>query len=406
MRYGEALEFLFSQLPMFQRVGAAAYKPGLENTMGLCAWLGNPEKSIRTVHIAGTNGKGSVSHLIASVFQEAGYKTGLYTSPHLKDFRERIRINGELIPEEAVITFVEAFRSWTGRDIKPSFFELTMAMAFQYFQSERTDIAIIETGMGGRLDSTNVILPELSVITNVSLDHQQFLGNTIEAIASEKAGIIKPGVPVVLGKMRPEAEKVMRAKASGCGSQVILSGEPGPAAPPSPLYGTFQEENRNTAYAALLALRELGWLLPDSSIQSGFKNVTSNTGLRGRWEVLGEKPWVIADVGHNEDGIRAVVAELVKLKYRNLHVVFGVSADKDLKTILQLLPVAARYYFCKPNVPRGRDASELRDEAVAFGLMGEVYTGVALALEAARDAASEEDLIFIGGSFFVIAEVL
>jgi dihydrofolate synthase/folylpolyglutamate synthase len=406
MRYGEALDFLYSQLPMFQRVGAAAYKPGLENTRQLCAWLGNPERKLRTVHIAGTNGKGSVSHLLASVFQEAGYKAGLYTSPHLKDFRERIRINGEMISEEAVITFVEAFQAWPDKEIKPSFFELTMSMAFRYFETEQTDIAIIETGMGGRLDSTNVIIPDLSVITNVSLDHQQFLGNTIEAIASEKAGIIKPGVPVVLGAMRREAEAVMRKKAAECGSAVFLSGEPGPAFPPTPLHGAFQEENRNTAFAAVIALRQSGWQLNEASIRNGFLNVKRNTGLRGRWEVLSEKPLLIADVGHNEDGIRAVVNELAKLEYRNLHVVFGVSADKDLSSILGILPLAARYYFCKPNMPRGREASQLREEALRFGLMGNTYPSVAMALQAAISEASEEDIVFVGGSFFVVAEVL
>lgn len=406
MRYGEALDFLLSQLPMFQRVGAAAYKPGLENTRRLCAWLGNPETKIQTVHIAGTNGKGSVSHLIASAFQEAGYKTGLYTSPHLKDFRERIRINGKMIPEESVVAFVEAFSAWPGKDIQPSFFELTMAMAFRHFETEKTDIAIIETGMGGRLDSTNVILPDLSVITNVSFDHQQFLGNTIEAIAGEKAGIIKPGIPVVLGKMRSKAEEVMRTKAAECGSELILSGEPGTSAPPSPLLGAFQEENRLTAYAALLKLRELSWHLDEESIRRGFLHVVQNTGLRGRWEILGEKPLVIADVGHNEDGIRAVVNELRNIHFRVLHIVFGVSADKDLRAILNLLPVSARYYFCKPDVPRGRDALSLREEAMKSGFSGEAYPSVAAALAAAKMVASEEDVVFVGGSFFVVAEVI
>jgi dihydrofolate synthase/folylpolyglutamate synthase len=406
MRYGEALDFLFSQLPMFQRVGAAAYKPGLENTLKLCDWLGNPERKLRTVHIAGTNGKGSVSHLIASALQEAGYKTGLYTSPHLTDFRERIRINGEMISEGAVLSFVEKFQSWRTKDFNPSFFELTMAMAFRYFEAECADIAVIETGMGGRLDSTNVIIPELSVITNVSLDHQQFLGNTIEAIAAEKAGIIKPGVPVVLGKMRREAQEVMQQKAKECGSEVILSDEPVVEAPPSPLYGSFQEENRRTAYTALLSLQKVSWQIDEESIRKGFLNVKRNTGLRGRWEVLDEKPLIIADVGHNEDGIRAVVNELKKLPYRHLHIVFGVVADKDLQAIFRLLPTSARYYFCKPDVPRGRDVLELHKEAIQAGFSGEAYPSVAAAFASAREAATEEDIVYVGGSFFVVAEVL
>ncbi len=407
MRYEDAVSFLFSQLPMFQRIGAAAYRADLSNTIALAKMTANPEKEFKSVHIAGTNGKGSVSNLIASTFQEAGYKTGLYTSPHLKDFRERIRINGTPIDRDYVGTFVGKYRdTWKELNISPSFFEITVAMAFRYFADEKVDIAIIETGMGGRLDSTNIVLPELSIITNVTLDHQQFLGATVELIAAEKAGIIKVGVPIVLGPMLENASEVCQHKAIKLNAPVYLAQNKVENLPKTDLAGEFQIENRNTAYTSLEVLRKLGWNIQEEHIQQGFSSVRKNTGLRGRWEVLGEKPLIVADCGHNEAGIRTVVHEIEKQNFKDLHFVFGMSADRDAGIILALLPKKASYYFCKPDLPRGLDANELQQHASQYGLKGEAYESVAKAYTAARLYSSSDDMIFIGGSFFVVAEIL
>lgn len=406
MNYTEVLDYLYSQLPMFHRVGAAAYKPGLDTTYSLLKICGQPHEGLKYVHIAGTNGKGSTSHSVASVLQEAGYKTGLCTSPHLKDFRERIRINGEMIPEQAVVEFVTTFKdAW--QELKPSFFEITMALAFWYFQKEKVDIAILETGMGGRLDSTNVIVPEVAVITNIGMDHVQFLGDTLEKIATEKAGIIKEHVPVVIGAMRPEARAVIaqiaEQKHAPCIDASQLSEE---LIPPFELKGLYQHENKRTAYAALLSLQAKGWNIAPPHIERGFAHIIRNTGLLGRWQVLQQGPLTIADVAHNEDGITWVTKQLKELHYRHLHFVLGMVSDKDIAKILSLLPKEATYYFCKADIPRGLDATLLKEQAATHGLKGDAHPSVPAAYQAAQAAATAEDLVFIGGSIFTVAEVV
>ncbi len=406
MNYNEVLEYLFSQLPMFHRVGAAAYKPGLDNTHALMKLVGNPEVGLKYVHIAGTNGKGSTSHAIASVLQEAGYKTGLCTSPHLKDFRERIRVNGNMITEEAVVEFVEAYKEqW--QELQPSFFEITIALSFWCFQKEKVDIAILETGMGGRLDSTNIITPEVSVITNIGLDHVQFLGDTFEKIALEKAGIIKENIPIVIGNMREEARAVIAEIAIERNSLLIdsalLSDD---EVPPFELTGNYQRENKKTAYTTLKQLQHLGWSISDKNIAVGFSSIIKNTGLLGRWQVLNESPLTIADVAHNEDGVRWVVNQLKEINYHHLHFVIGVVNDKDVSAILSLLPSEATYYFCKANIPRGLDVNDLQQKAAKFSLEGKVFESVQNAFYAANQSASKDDLIFVGGSIFTVAEVL
>lgn len=391
---------------MFHRVGAAAYKPGLDNTQALMKLIGNPQQGLKYVHVAGTNGKGSTSHAIASVLQEAGYKTGLCTSPHLKDFRERILVNGEMITQEAVLEFVNEFKDqWSS--ISPSFFEITIALSFWYFQKKKVDIAVLETGMGGRLDSTNIIIPEVSVITNIGFDHVQFLGDSIEKIAFEKAGIMKENIPVVIGKMREEAQVVIRhvaqeKRATLVDSSLLNQDD----VPPFELKGNYQNENKKTAYAALKQLQKLGWNISEENIRSGFSLITKNTGLLGRWQVLNNLPLTIADVAHNEDGVRWIVSQLKEMDYRHLHFVIGVVNDKDINAILSLLPKEAIYYFCKANIPRGLDADLLQQRASQFHLNGKAYRSVMDAFNAANNIASEEDLIFIGGSVFTVAEVL
>jgi dihydrofolate synthase / folylpolyglutamate synthase len=428
MNYRQTLDYLFAQLPMFHRIGAAAYRADLTNTISLCTLLGHPENTFKSVHIAGTNGKGSTSHLIASVLQSAGYKTGLYTSPHLKDFRERIRINGKKIPKAYVTSFVNRNRK-SFEPIEPSFFEYTAVMAFQYFSEEKVDVAIIETGMGGRLDSTNVITPLLSVITNISKDHITFLGDTLPAIAAEKAGIIKKGVPVVIGETQAEVEDVFLARASEMESPIhfadqnfrllksykggftirqgdSISTKGNGVSLHCPLKGIYQEKNLITAYQAVCQLNESGFPVSEKSIQSGIKNVIRQTGLQGRWQLLGRKPRTICDVGHNEAGIRYILEQLNQEKFDRLHWVFGLVSDKDAAGILKLLPQNAVYYFCKADIPRGLDAEELKQKATTFGLSGEVYPSVKEAYFAARQSACENDLVFIGGSTFIVAEVL
>ena len=405
MTYEQTLSFLFEQLPMFHRIGPAAYKPGLDNTYALLRLVGNPETSLKCVHVAGTNGKGSTSHLIASVLQEAGYKTGLYTSPHLKDFRERIRINGEMIPKDEVIEFVETFKDqW--KEISPSFFEITVALCFRYFEKEKIDIAVIETGLGGRLDSTNVVTPEVSVITNIGMDHMNLLGDTIEKIAFEKAGIIKQNCPVVIGSMRSEAEQIMRLKASESNSSIFSASEIGDV-PDSPLNGIYQEQNKRTALAAIRVLQNSGkWNISESAINKGFQNVISNTGLAGRWQILQQHPLAIADVAHNEDGINMVLKQLAEMKFNQLHVVLGMVSDKDISKVLTLLPKKAIYYFCKADIPRGLDAVELQKQAGDFNLNGQPFSSVKSAYEAALSEAHKDDLVLVSGSIFTVAEVL
>ncbi len=406
MTYPQTLEYLYSQLPMFHRVGPAAYKPGLDNTWALLHLVGNPHEGLKTVHIAGTNGKGSTSHMIAAALQLAGYKTGLYTSPHLKDFRERIRINGVLMPEDAVVEFVNQYHAaW--QLIQPSFFEITVAMCFWYFKREGVEIAVIETGLGGRLDSTNVIDPEVSVITNIGYDHMNLLGDTIEKIAAEKAGIIKQKKPVVIGAMREEAREVMIQTALKQQAPVIDSTIiPSTLIPGGALQGNYQIENRATAFMALRTLTALGWRVGEEHIAQGFQHVVELTGLLGRWQKLNEAPLTIADVAHNEDGIRTVLAQIQHTPHKRLHFVLGVVGDKDVTRVLKLLPQNATYYFCKADIPRGLDAELLKQEAAEFQLWGEFYSSVKQAYEAACNAAENDDMVFIGGSVFTVAEVL
>ncbi len=432
MNYQQTLDFLYSQLPMFHRIGAAAYKANLDNTWALANHLGNPEKKFRSIHIAGTNGKGSVAHMLASVFQEAGYKTGLCTSPHLKDFRERFRINGEMMPESYVTAFVEKHMDFF-ETIKPSFFEMTIAMTFAWFAEQKVDIAIIETGLGGRLDSTNIITPELSIITNVGLDHMNLLGNSIEEISREKAGIIKPGVPVVAGKSRVEALQVLLDKATETRSEIfraeqnckvelksytfdaeekMIEGsiirETGILEFQSPLIGTYQLENICTVVQSVEVINRSGsFSISETALKKGLMNVIKNTGMGGRWQILSQKPLIICDTGHNADGISAVLENIRLTPHRHLHFVIGMMNDKDISGILSLLPVDnTTYYFCKPDVPRGLSAEELQKEAGKLGLQGKKFESVKEALSQAKMQASDDDLVFIGGSTFVVAEVL
>ncbi|MCK9203727.1 MAG: bifunctional folylpolyglutamate synthase/dihydrofolate synthase [Bacteroidales bacterium] len=436
MNYSQTIEYMYAQLPMFHRVGASAYKADLNNTIALCNLLGNPQEAFTTIHIAGTNGKGSVSNMIASILQTKGLKTGLYTSPHLKDFRERIRINGKMIDKRYVSRFISRYQS-SFESIHPSFFELTMAMAFQYFKDQKTDIAVIETGLGGRLDSTNIITPLLTAITNVSFDHMQFLGDTLEKIAIEKAGIIKPSIPVVIGETQPEIKTVFQEKAKDCNAPILFADElfnvidltkVNPSLPEnylpslmleinrdgkrcipilsSPLTGWYQRKNIVTVMAVCETMNSFGFGLTYPIIRNGIENVIKNTGFAGRWQVLGNKPLTLCDTGHNEGGLREVVAQLAVTPHQKLHWVFGVVNDKDLNHILKLLPPEATYYFCKPDIPRGLNAEILMGKAHAAGLKGQIYPSVKAALKAARQQASPEDLVFVGGSTFVVAEVI
>lgn len=417
MDYKETLEWLFAQLPMFSRIGAAAYKPGLERSIALDDYFGNPHRRFRSVHVAGTNGKGSVSHLMASVLQEQGYRTGLYTSPHLVDFRERMRINGDMIPEERVTDFICRFRE-AGYDGKPSFFELTMMMAFDWFAAENVDIAVVETGMGGRLDSTNIITPLMSVITNISNDHKQFLGDTLSQIASEKAGIIKNGIPVVIGEAEGEVESVFRRKAEETGAPLREAYRETDTEANSrlatPLSGLYQKKNVNTARVALEELRRIGVEISDECMIRGFARVIDNTHLSGRWMKLEENPTVICDTGHNEAGIMSNVRQLNDMRAEirgRLHVVIGFVADKDLDHILGLfgnLPADTIFYITQASVPRAMERHELLER---FRNTNPVFTtGLcdtpAAAYTLAREQAASDDIIFIGGSTFVVADFL
>lgn len=416
-KYQESLDWLFSQLPMFSRVGAAAYKPGLDRSIALAAHFGNPERRWKSIHIAGTNGKGSVSNLIASVLQEQGYKVGLYTSPHLADFRERIRVNGKMIPREDVIRFVDNWR----RDAdayadKPSFFELTMMMAFKYFADSQVDYAVIETGMGGRLDSTNIITPLLSVITNISWDHAQFLGDTLPKIAGEKAGIIKPGIPVVIGEAEGDVEKVFADTAQRVGSPLLAAYTMQDEVRNSelreicPLRGDYQAKNINTARVALQELAALGVEIDPASVTRGFRNVLANTGFAGRWTVISESPLTICDIGHNEAGLRYNSRQLRHLldvrPGARLHMVIGFVADKDIDHILPLLPGEADYYITQAQLPRALDFRELAAKADASGWNHRDFPTVTEAVRAAQDAAAATDIIYIGGSTFIVADFL
>lgn len=423
MDYSETLQYLFQRLPMYQRIGGAAYKADLENTLKMCELLGHPETKFRSVHVAGTNGKGTTSNLLASVLQEAGYKTGLYTSPHYTDFRERIRIDGKMIPEERVVDFVTRHKSAL-EAIDLSFFEMTVGLAFRYFAEEQVDIAVIEVGLGGRLDSTNVITPLVSVITNIGMDHMRFLGNTIPQIAAEKAGIIKPGVPVVIGETQKETSPVFVQKSNDSKSLISFADQNWKIETVEndkvcakrkdskgveldfPLQGSYQKKNLVTTLETLYILNQTGTSIGNEAIRDGIAHVFTNTGFRGRWQVLGHKPLIICDSGHNREGIMQVVQNLDSMDYEKLHFVLGVVNDKSLDDILKLLPKQARYYFCKADIPRGLPAEELEKTAQAFGLEGSAFSTVKDAFENARQKASPQDLIFIGGSTFVVAEVL
>ena len=398
MNYKDSLKYLFSQLPMYQRTGAAAYKKDIGNIIEACNFLDNPHKKFKSIHIAGTNGKGSTAHLISSILQEAGFKTGLYTSPHLKDFRERIKINGVKISENDVISFVTINKK-NFEKINMSFFEYTVALAFDHFAKEKVDIAIIETGLGGRLDSTNIISPEISVITNIGYDHMNLLGNTLEQIAIEKAGIIKEKTPVLIGRKQIETETVFEEKASQKNTTVFYAkqNEVKFNVP------NYQKENINTSISAI---KILDWKISNQEINDGIKNVNQNTGLRGRWETLSKNPKIICDTGHNVDGISNIINQLKQIKFNKLHIVFGTVNDKKINDILNLLPKDAKYYFCKAKIDRALNADKLKSIANEYKLIGESFESVEKALLNAKNNAKKEDLIFIGGSTFVVAEVI
>ena len=397
---------MFNQLPMYQQQGASAYKEDLTNSILLSGYLGNPENDLKFIHVAGTNGKGSTSHLLASVLQEAGYKVGLYTSPHLRDFRERIKINGIEISEEFVCEFIEKHIDFFKAN-ELSFFEMTVGLAFEYFKKQKIDIAIIEVGLGGRLDSTNIITPLISVITNIGKDHVQFLGNTLEAIANEKAGIIKNNIPVVIGEYTLETKPVFLAKATTTHSEIFFASDTISNDYPSDLKGDYQISNKKTAIQTLRLLNSIpGFEISENDIKYGFLNVGKNTGLQGRWQQLNSAPKTICDTAHNKHGLEIVLNQLKKEEFDTLHFVFGVVNDKDLNEILPLFPKNAIYYFCKPNMPRGLDAKILEQKSVEFGLIGKVYNSVSEAYESAKKNATATDFIYIGGSTFVVAEIL
>jgi dihydrofolate synthase/folylpolyglutamate synthase len=406
MNYQETINWMFNQLPMYQLQGASAYKKDLTNTHLLIAHLHNPQEKVKCIHVAGTNGKGSTSHMLSSILQEAGYKVGLYTSPHLKDFRERIKINGKDISEEFVTNFINEHKFFfESNDM--SFFEMTVGLAFDYFAKEKVDIAVIEVGMGGRLDATNIITPLVSVITNIGLDHTQFLGNTLEAVAFEKAGIIKPNIPAVIGEYTTETKPVFLAKAKECDSEIYFASDLISENYPSDLIGDYQMHNKKTVIETITILNaEKEFKITPENIKSGLLQVVKNTGLQGRWQQLGQFPKVICDTAHNKNGLEIVLKQIQKEKFDALHIVLGVVNDKDLDEILPLFPKNAFYYFCKPNIPRGLDASILQKKATMFGLKGEVYNSVTDAYQKAKQNAANSDLIFIGGSTFVVAEIL
>jgi dihydrofolate synthase / folylpolyglutamate synthase len=432
MNYQETLHYLYTQLPMFTRIGAAAYKANLDNTLALCKALNNPEQKFSKIHIAGTNGKGSTSHMLASVLQEQGLKVGLYTSPHLKDFRERIKINGKKIEEQEVVDFVNNYKPLFD-NIMPSFFEWTVALCFNYFAQEQVDIAIIETGLGGRLDSTNVILPQLSIITNIGWDHTDLLGDTLEKIAVEKAGIIKNEIPCVIGEFLDETKLVFDKKGEqeatklvyaqresqlldftlleeGVRFKLALNNSQLPLDTNEYIYcdmgGIYQQFNINTVLVALNELQKLGYDLKKEAIENGLNKVKENTGLMGRWQKLSLKPTIVCDTGHNINGIEQIVNQIAMQQYNQLHIVFGMVKDKDISKVLAILPKQAQYYFCKANLPRALNEHDLQLMAKEYQLYGVAYETVNLALEEAKKNASEDDFIFVGGSTFVVAEVV
>ncbi|GGA96805.1 bifunctional folylpolyglutamate synthase/dihydrofolate synthase [Puia dinghuensis] len=428
MDYAQTVEYLFAKLPMYSRIGAAAYRKDLTNTWQLTDFIGNPERRFRSIHIAGTNGKGSTSHMLAAIFQEAGYKTGLYTSPHLKDFRERIRINGEMISEDFVVDFVSRIKPLS-EQMDPSFFEITVVMAFDYFAQEKVDIAIVEVGLGGRLDSTNIITPELSIITNIGYDHMNLLGDTLAAIAFEKAGIIKKGVPVVVGENQPETAPIFSQRAHEEEAPIRFADQhryigdwkyqrhtlvaevaTSPIADDKDYYtldlaGIYQLKNLVTVLEAVHVLAEKGWKLEQKTVTRALRQVKKLTGLHGRWEIVHEHPDIILDVAHNADGIRQLVRQIELTDHEELHIVLGMVKDKALDTVLPLLPRQARYYFTRAQIPRALPEEELAAQAGAIGLQGHAYPTVTAALSAAKSHARPRDLVVVCGSVFIVAEV-
>ena len=427
MTYQQTLDYLVTKLPLFSKIGAAAYKKDITNTVLLCKAAGNPQNKIRTIHVAGTNGKGSVSHMLAAIFQRSGYKTGLYTSPHLKDFRERIKIDGEFISEDFIVSFVEKMKD-ISEEISPSFFELTVVMALQYFAEEKVDIAIIETGLGGRLDSTNVITPELSIITNIGYDHMNILGDTLEKIAFEKAGIIKPNLPVVIGESIPETKNIFLDTARSCNAKIVFAEEKFNISKSDlkvdalevevfetddqqkeryslDLNGIYQQKNLLTVLTAVEELNNRGFNLDKENVRSALASVKKLTGLHGRWDVIHQQPMIALDVAHNEDGIRQLLHQVSLCNYKKLHIVFGIVKDKNADKILSLLPKDAKYYFTRSQIPRALPEDELLEKAKAYNLTGEKYREVNEALQAAKNNADKKDLIVVCGSVFLVGEV-
>lgn len=405
MTYQETLHWLFSKLPMYQRQGKTAFKKDLTNSIALSKHLGKPEQQFKSIHVAGTNGKGSTSHMLASILQESGYKVGLYTSPHLKDFRERIKINGTCIRKNCVINFVKKNKSFLEQQ-GLSFFEMTVGMAFDYFAKKKVDIAIIEVGLGGRLDSTNIIDPELSIITNIGYDHTQFLGNSLSEIAYEKAGIIKPNTPVVIGETDPETIPVFQKKAKELHSDLQIAETTLSSIYPSDLQGDYQTNNIKTVLTAISILQKQSWHIPIKAIKDGLLHVVKNTGLFGRWQVLGRQPKIVCDTAHNREGLTYTLRQIAKEQYGQLHIVLGVVDDKNLDHILPLFPKKATYYFCQAQVPRALDKKLLQKKATAFQLRGKIYSSVNKAFNSAKEQADSSDFIYIGGSTFVVAEIV
>ncbi len=427
MNYQQTIDYLFSRLPMFSRIGAAAFKKDLTNTIKLCDFLGNPQTKFKSIHVAGTNGKGSVSHMLAAILQTAGYKTGLYTSPHLKDFRERIKVNGEFISEEFVIDFTVKIKPLI-EEIEPSFFEITVAMAFEYFVKQEVEVAIIEVGLGGRFDSTNIIIPQLSVITNIGWDHMNMLGDTLEKIAFEKAGIIKPGIPVVIAEMIPETRPVFEQVAKEKKSSFYISTQKRKAINWSwlkhelvvevaeqnktdhkfyhlDLTGIYQTKNLLTVLETCYQLQQQAWKIDDEIIHKGLKHAKKLTGLHGRWEIIHQSPMVVLDVAHNIDGIKQLMRQIEIMAYRQLHIIIGLVKDKEIEKILALLPKTAKYYFTKAQIPRAMSEEELAAKANLQKLDGKIFTGVNEALQHALQHAHEDDFILVCGSVFLVGEV-
>ncbi|MGB0391964.1 MAG: bifunctional folylpolyglutamate synthase/dihydrofolate synthase [Salibacteraceae bacterium] len=404
MTYQETVEYLFKQLPMYQREGKAAYKADLSNTIKLCKKLGNPERWFKSVHVAGTNGKGSTSHFMASILQEAGYKVGLYTSPHLVDFRERIRINGKCIPEQTVIDFV-AQKSGLLKDVQPSFFEWTVGLAFHYFAEQEVDVAIIETGLGGRLDSTNVLNPLISVITNIGLDHTQFLGETLQLVAAEKAGIIKEGTPVVIGETQNEVKVIFEEKAKASDSSLVYADQQPETISLGGLV-SYQKKNAQTAIVSVRELRAIGFEVSNNHLVTGIEKMVANTGLRGRWEVIQQKPLVIADTAHNTEGLAYTMQELEVLQKANCRIVFGMVDDKNANDIIELLPPNAHFYLCKPSIQRAKPVGELEALFESKKINKKKFSTVKEAFEMALSDSQEDDVIYVGGSTFVVADLL